>query len=145
MISSVIPDVEPLYVVTFRPSPPLPLHGFFHSYLGASILGVLAAVVLYPLRGVSSRIMRAFGLPQKSSFKTILLTSLFGVYSHVFLDSFLYGEMKPFYPLGANPFFGLVSQGAVYMFCGVSFLPGFILYIYRLVVRSGRRKTGSSK
>jgi len=132
LIASVLPDVEPLYVLMFRPS--LPLHGFFHSYLGASILGVLVTVTLYPLRGLSNRVMAAFGLPRKPpSFRKILLTSLFGVYSHVFLDSFLYGEMMPFYPLGANPFFGVVSSPGTYGFCGVSFFLGLVLYIFRVM------------
>ncbi len=132
LVSSVIPDVEPLYILMFRLS--LPLHGFFHSYLGASILGVLVAVVLYPLRGISKRIMTAFRLPQKpSSFKKLLSTSLLGVYSHIFLDSFLYGEMMPFYPLEANPFLGVVSSSDIYGFCSVSFLLGFILYIFRVI------------
>jgi len=132
LVSSVILDVEPLYVLMF--GAPLPLHGFFHSYLGASILGVLVAVVLYPLRGLSNRIMAAFRLPQKaSSLRKLLLTSLFGVYSHVFLDSFLYGEMMPFYPLEANLFFGVVSSPGTYEFCRVSFLLGFVLYIFRVM------------
>ena len=137
LVSSVIPDVEPFYALTFQPS--MPLHGFFHSYLGASILGVLVAVVLYPLRSVSNRMMAAFRLPQKpASFKKVLLTSLFGVYSHVFLDSFLYVEMSPFYPLEANPFFGVVSSPGMYESCSVSFLLGFILYIF-IVLRLPKR------
>jgi len=133
LVSSVIPDVEPFYALTFQPS--LPFHGFFHSYLGASILGVLVAVVLYPLRGVSNRIMAAFRLPHKSSsFRRLLLTSLFGVYSHVFLDSFLYEEMRPFFPLESNPFFGVFSSPDTYGFCSVSFLLGFVLYISRIMI-----------
>jgi len=136
LVSSVIPDVEPFYALTFQPS--MPFHGFFHSYLGASILGVLVAAVLYPLRGVSSRIVTAFRLPHKSSsFRRLLLTSLFGVYSHVFLDSFLYEEMMPFYPLEANPFIGVASldarYDAMYGFCSVSFLLGFVLYIFIVI------------
>jgi len=135
LVSSVIPDVEPLYALTFQPS--LPLHGFFHSYLGASILGVLVAVVLYPLRDLPNRIMASLRLPREvSSFKKALLTSLFGVYSHIFLDSFLYDEMMPFYPLEANPFLSVASvyirYGIVYGFCSLSFLLGFALYIYRI-------------
>ncbi|MCP8321287.1 MAG: DUF4184 family protein, partial [archaeon] len=96
-ISSVIPDLEGLLILTFHLS--LPLHGFFHTYLGASILGVVTAIIVYYLYRLLRKIMALFMLDQKSSFKRILYTSLFGVYSHIFLDSFLYGEMNPFYPL----------------------------------------------
>jgi membrane-bound metal-dependent hydrolase YbcI (DUF457 family) len=135
LISSVIVDVEPFYALRFGRS--LPLHGFFHSYMGASILGVLVAFVMYPLRGLSNMIMTRFGLSQESSFKKILFTSLFGVYSHVFLDSFLYSEMTPFYPLPANPFIHVVSiyvrYSFIYGFCGVTFLFSLPLYAYRIL------------
>lgn len=132
LIASVIPDLEPLFILTFHLS--LPLHGFFHSYLGASILGILTAIIVYYLHGFLRKIMALFMLEQKSSFKRILYTSLFGVYSHIFLDSFLYGEMNPFYPLDGNPFLGLVSINGIYWFCIISFLLGLALYAYRLFV-----------
>ncbi|NWG08895.1 MAG: metal-dependent hydrolase [Nitrososphaerales archaeon] len=131
-VSSVIPDIEGIYVL--MSGAPLPLHGFFHSYLGVSILGVLTAIIVFYLYRWLSKIMKLFLLEQKSSFKRILYTSLFGVYSHVFLDSFLYGEMRPFYPLDGNPFLGLASTSQIYWFCIVSFLLGLILYAYRLLV-----------
>lgn len=109
------------------------LHGFFHSYLGASIIGVLVALIVYALRSVLHEILVAFRLPQKSSFKKILLTSLFGVYFHIFLDSFLYTDIRPFYPLEIKPLYGAIQSRTIYLFCVVSFLLGFLLYIYRVV------------
>jgi len=131
-LSSVIPDLEGIYVLMSGSL--LPLHGFFHSYLGASILGFVTAIIVYFIYGLLSKIMRLFMLEQKSSFKRILYTSLFGVYSHVFLDSFLYGEMKPFFPLDGNPFLGLISANEIYWFSMVSFPLGLALYAYRLFV-----------
>ena len=130
LISSVAVDVEPLYLM-FQGSPYI--HGFFHSYLGASIIGVLVALIVYALRNVLHRILAAFRLPQKSSFKKTLFTSLFGVYFHVFLDSFLYTDIRPFYPLEIKPLYGVVQSRAIYLFCVVSFLLGFLLYIYRVI------------
>ena len=69
-----------------------PVHGFFHSYLGASILAVLVAGVVAVLVSPVGRIMTFFRIPQKSSFKKIMVSSLIGIYSHVFLDSFLYSD-----------------------------------------------------
>lgn len=135
-ISSVILDVEPLYFMT---QPSGYLHGFFHSYLGSSILGILAAVVAFALRGSTSRIMKTFRLQQKSSFKKILFTSLFAVYFHVFLDSFLYRDIKPFYPLEINPLYNVISSGAIYQLCSVSFLFVFALYGYRMF-KAGKKK-----
>ena len=133
-IASVIPDVEPFCILLFGIS--RPLHGFLHSYLCSSILAVLVAVIVYPLRDLLNRIIMVFRISQKSSFKKILFTSFIGVYSHVFLDSFLYREMNPLYPLQGNPFFGItsvyVASMAVYGFCSVSFIFGISLYLYKI-------------
>ena len=135
LVASVIPDVEPFYVMYFHVSD-YPLHGFFHSYLGSSILALLVVFIFYPLRGLLSRIMVVFRIQQKSSFKKILFTSFVGVYFHVFLDSFLYEEMMPFYPFQGNPFFDLLfaygSYRIIYGFCSITALLGIILYFYRI-------------
>jgi membrane-bound metal-dependent hydrolase YbcI (DUF457 family) len=54
----------------------------------------------------------------------------------VFLDSFLYEEMAPFYPLQGNPFFNSLSAfgsyTVVYGFCSLTALLGITLYFYKL-------------
>ena len=131
LIASVIPDLEPSYVMYFCGSE-YPLHGFFHCYLGSSILALSVVFIVYPLRSLLNRLMMVFRIPRKSSFKEILFTSFVGVYFHVFLDSFLYEEMTPFYPLRGNPFFNLLSafgsDTVVYGFCSLTALLGIVLY-----------------
>ncbi|MGC9345423.1 MAG: hypothetical protein ACP5ER_01340 [Candidatus Bathyarchaeales archaeon] len=99
-------------------------------------MAVLVAFIVYPFRNLLNKIIMVFRISQKSSFKKILFTSFTGVYSHVFLDSFLYEEMHPFYPLQGNPFFGItsvyVASMAVYGFCGISFIFSIILYLYKI-------------
>lgn len=133
MISSVAVDVEPFLILMLRLR--LPLHGFFHSYLGGTMIAVLTAVGLYIMRGLLSRVLGLFRIRQESSFKRILYTSLFGVYFHILLDSFLYGEMNPLYPITGNPFLGFLSFSAVYEFCTFSMIFGFILYVYKFILR----------
>lgn len=134
LIASVIPDVEPFCILLFNRSGPL--HGFFHSYVGASILAVSVAVGVYLLRDILTKIMQKFRVSQKPSFKKILFTSFIGVYSHVFLDSILYGRMNPLYPLHGNPFVGIIptyiADEVVYGFCSMSFIFGIILYLYKI-------------
>ncbi len=130
MMASVVVDIEPFCVLLFNLN--YPLHGFFHSVLGGSILAILTAVVLYFLQGKIKKIMAVFKLAQDSSFKKILVTSFFGVYFHILLDSFLYSEIKPFYPLEINPFLGLFSVSQIYLFCALSFLVGILLYLIKL-------------
>lgn len=134
LIASVIPDVEPFCILLFDLS--WPSHGFFHSYVGSSILAVLVAVVVYLFRGILTNVMLKFQVSQKSFFKKILFTSFVGVYSHVFLDSLLYRQMNPLYPLQGNAFIGImptyITYMAVYGFCSISFILGIILYLYKI-------------
>jgi membrane-bound metal-dependent hydrolase YbcI (DUF457 family) len=116
LVASVILDIEPAYYMFI--SYPGYLHGFFHSYLGATLAGLalcFAAMRMTP---------RPFG--------TTLTAALVGVYSHVFLDSFLYTDIRPFYPFQANPFYMTVSPADVYSFCTFTFLPAFIVGIYKI-------------
>ena len=129
-MSSVAPDVEGLYLLVFRPF--MPHHGLIHTYVTASIIGVIAAAVMYSLKGLMGKMMKKIGLYQTSSFTKTLYSSILGAYSHIFLDSFLYPEMNPLYPLLGNPFVGIASEYlrymAVYGLCGLSFLVGLIIY-----------------
>ncbi|RDE12878.1 MAG: hypothetical protein C4K48_09440 [Candidatus Thorarchaeota archaeon] len=129
MIASVVLDLEPLTIIIL--DLPLPLHGFFHTYLGATIISLLLTVCIWPLRRYLSRIASILRLHQQSSFRHILPASLIGTYSHVFLDSILYAEMNPLYPLLGNPFLNLVWSISIYDFCVVFGLLGFVLYIVR--------------
>ena len=135
MIASVIIDLEPLAVLFLNL--PLPLHGFFHSYLGASIAALVLSGFIYPFRKQLNKIVSLFGLYQNSSFRHIIAASLVGTYSHVFLDSLLYVEMNPFFPLLGNPFVDLFLNGAVYTFCVIAGLVGISAYVLRAIFKPG--------
>ncbi|MBP9043320.1 MAG: hypothetical protein KBG49_07510 [Spirochaetes bacterium] len=137
LISSVIIDIEPFFVMVFNL--PLPLHGFLHTFLGGSIMAVLTAIGCYFLKEPFTKITSLFRLAQHSSFKKIIFTSFFGVYSHIVLDAFLYSEMQPFYPLKDNPFLGVFSSLEVYLFCGTSFIIGICVYVARLILTKRKR------
>ena len=137
LVASVIVDIEPFCVFVFNA--PWPLHGFLHSFLGGSIAAILTAIILYLLRKPIKKVMAIFRLAQDSSFKKILWTSFFGVYFHLLLDSFLYREMNPLYPLKGNPFFGLFSSQQIYLFCSLSFLVGILFYLIRLAIIRRKR------
>lgn len=132
LISSVIVDIEPLCVLVFNLN--YPLHGFFHSFLGGSVAAILTSIILYLLKGEIKKIMAIFKLAQDSSFKKILWTSFFGIYFHILLDSPLYRDIRPFYPMRNNPLYGLFSSQQIYFFCSLSFLLGILLYLFRLLI-----------
>jgi len=145
MIASVVPDLEPLAIIIL--GLPLPLHGFFHTYFGATIISLLLTICIWPLRRYLTKIASIFRLHQQSSFRHILPASLIGTYSHVLLDSFLYAEMNPLYPLLGNPFLNLVWSISIYDFCVAFGLLGFVLYVirfYRSLSSPGKTETQTS-
>jgi len=131
LIANVLPDVEPFIVLFFNVRG-YPLHGFFHSYIGAAVLAAILALCMYLLRGFFGKVMKVFRLQQSSSLQKIVFSSFIGAYFHVFLDSFLYSEMMPFYPLQGNVFSAYGSYTIIYGFCGITALLGIALYLYKI-------------
>lgn len=127
----VILDLEPLAVLMFNL--PFAIHGFFHTYLGATIVAIALSFVIWPMRGYLNKLVSLFGLHQESSFRHIFPASIVGTYSHIFLDSLLYGEMNPFYPLIGNPFVGVFQLAFVYDACIFLGLLGFGVYVVRIL------------
>jgi membrane-bound metal-dependent hydrolase YbcI (DUF457 family) len=133
MMASVILDLEPIAVLYF--GLPYQVHGFFHTYLGASIMAMVLSGFVYPFRKYLNDVVSLFGLHQRSSLRHIIGASFVGTFSHVFLDSLLYPEMNPFYPVLGNPFVGLFSLEAVYSFCVFAGLVGFGFYVLRVLLK----------
>jgi len=136
LVASVIIDIEPFCVFFFNA--PWRLHGFLHSFLGGSIAAILTAIVLYLLKDKIRKVMAVFKLSQNSSFKKILLASFSGIYFHILLDTPLYNDITPFYPLQSNPLYGIISSQAIYHFCSLSFIVGLLAYLIRLLIIKGK-------
>jgi len=136
LIASVIVDVEPL-VLMMQGAPVL--HAFFHTHLGATIAGLALSPIVYVSKGLLQALLRFFGLEQSTSSLKIVVTSLIGTNFHVFLDSFLYPEMHPLFPLVGNPFYGMLTSSQIYLFCIVGFAAAVPLYLFRMWrARSGQ-------
>ncbi len=135
LVASVAVDIEPFFVLLLNLN--YPLHGFFHSFLGGTIIAVLVSAAIYCLRDTTRKIMDTFRLGQISSFKKILWSSIFGVFLHILLDAPLYADICPFYPFQSNPLYGLFSAGQIYLFTGISFVIGVAAYV--LIVRKNAK------
>ncbi len=131
-IASVIIDVEPILVLTLGMD--YPLHGFFHSFLGGTFVAFLLTAVMSRVRESLSPLLSFFKLEQKSTFKTILLASLSGIYIHILLDSRMHMDIRPFYPLESNPFLSssTLAGSQVHLLCFWCFIGAAVIYIIRL-------------
>jgi hypothetical protein len=63
-----------------------------------------------------------------------------GTYSHVFLDSIMHADMRPFAPWsGASPLLGIVSVGGLHVACLLGGVLGALLVLAAPLVRRGAR------
>ncbi len=134
LIASVIVDIEPFLVLTFNLD--YPLHGFFHSFLGGTIIALILTVIMTKGRKFFTPILSFFKIEQETSFKRILFASLLGIYIHILLDSPIYTDIQPFFPLDFNPFYRSTSLPGLLetMICVWCFIAGLIIYIIGLIV-----------
>ena len=132
LVAHVIVDLESFSVLIFRLN--YPLHSFFHSLLDGSIVAVMLSLVMVKVDERIQKIMRFFKLKEEYSKRSIWLASFLGVYLHIFLDSFLYTDIKPFFPIPSNLFYdGSVFTGLIYGLCVLSFFLGIGLYIFKII------------
>src|SRR4051794_36348092 len=98
--ANILMDIEPLYyMLTQR----YPLHRFFHTYIGATIV-VAATVALF----VAGR--RIAGNMRWPGLKAVTSGAAAGAYSHVLLDSIMHRDIRPIAPFSdANPLLGALS------------------------------------
>jgi len=136
--SQIIIDLQPLYVLIQGEGR---LHGFSHTYFGAAIVTVVAAL--------SGKWLSEFGLfllginptrDLKISWLVVFASSFIGSFSHVFIDSIMHGDVRPFFPItDNNMFLQLVSSGMLHILCLASGVIGGIIYFILLWRHNTRR------
>lgn len=143
LIGSVILDIEPFVILVTGSA--LPLHGLCHTYLAGSVLSILISAALWYLRAPTRRVTSIFGLYQDSGPLRTYASCLVGTVSHVFLDSFLYAEMNPFYPILGNPFYGHLANSLIYQSCLFAGLLGLLVYVILLISRATGADQGKTQ
>ena len=133
LISSVIMDLEPFYFLFIAKGSPV-LHGFFHTYFGATLVALAVSLILVKFRKRMDGLMAFFKVPQKGlTGRQIYFSSLFAAYSHIFLDSFLYKDIRPFWPLEQNLFLGAIRSVEIYLIAGIGVAISLVLYAKILI------------
>jgi len=138
VLASVIVDLEPLTILVFglnrSSSMGLPIHWFFHSFLGGSLAALVTSLIMLRTEELLTPIHVIVGLKRDVRRGNVLLAAFTGVYLHIVLDSILYTDIMPLFPLSINPFLGGMSEAfGVWWFCIVSGLVGAVLLVVRVV------------
>jgi membrane-bound metal-dependent hydrolase YbcI (DUF457 family) len=139
VLANVIVDFEPLAVMVFNLE--YPLHGYLHTFLFGGILGLIWGLAAYPLKPGFAFLMRIFGLSYQPTLLKMMLSGLLGIWLHVFIDSFLYKEMNPFWPMTGNPFHEIVRYQTVFLICEASLVIAIVVYpAYAISMRMKGKK-----
>lgn len=130
-VTQVVIDAEVVFALT---SGMWPVHRFFHTYLGATVIALATVIIGRPFlrwallgwnRTIASGLSGKLHIKPDISLQAALLGALLGGWSHVLLDSFLYADMQPFAPfMSGNALLGFLSRSQVYSLCVVLGLLG---------------------
>ena len=125
--AQIVMDIQPLIVLITGEGH---LHGFSHTYIGATFLAIFAAVTGKYLSQLGLWVLQI----RPSTFVSIpwwvvILSAFIGCFSHVLIDSIMHSDLHPFSPFKSNnPFLGLVSVPILHKLCIYSGLVGAIIY-----------------
>ena len=125
--SQIVMDIQPLVVLLTGHGH---LHGFSHTYVGASLLAVFCGLTGKYLAELGLKILNMnFSLPIEISWLVSFMSAFIGCFSHVMLDSIMHSDVEPFFPFAVNnEFLGLISISTLHKVCLYSGLLGAALF-----------------
>lgn len=139
ILSNVIIDIEPLMVMLFNLS--YPLHGYAHTFIGAGIVGSIWGIISYQFKDPLAKILKILKLPKAFTLKQYIVSGILGTWLHVLFDAPLYTDIKPFFPISANPMYGIVSEGLMYNLCGFLYIPALLTYSWYAIKHNKRHNS----
>jgi hypothetical protein len=126
--AQIVMDIQPLVVLLTGEGH---LHGFSHTYAGATLLAIFSALSGKYLSELGLKLMDISkkNNPIQITWWVAFVSAFIGTYTHVALDSIMHSDVEPFYPLSqANNLLGLISVGELHQFCIYSALVGAAVY-----------------
>lgn len=128
--ANVLVDFEPLYYILTNQ---YPLHRFFHSYVGVSLVVVVVTTGFL----IACRVGKVVRLPdpfewQQLRFRSVLIGSALGGYSHVALDSVMHSDIQPLAPFSeANALYLKLGISCLHWWCLVAGAVGLVVLGFR--------------
>ncbi len=145
--SQVAIDIEPLVGILRGDDI---LHGFTHTYLGATLIALASVVIGRPIcqfllrywkPDPASAFLNWWGVPGVISWPAAIVGAFIGTYSHVFLDSIMHQDMQPLAPWSkVNTLLLMIPIDDLYLVCLFSGVLGAMLIVARKIFR--RRSRG---
>ncbi|QRN84254.1 DUF4184 family protein [Chloroflexota bacterium] len=141
--AQVVMDIQPLIVILTHHGR---THGITHTFIGAIVLGLVAAVSGRYLLELAGKIVNWKYLKSGVlSWKVVFISAYFGTPSHVLLDALIYPDMDFFWPfMAGNPLRIGVSSLEMYGFCLLSGLIGSVLWVILFIIRKRKMRQGKT-
>lgn len=127
--TQILMDIQPLIVMISGEGH---LHGFSHTYIGATLISVFAALTGKYLAEIGLSILKLGpSIPTRITWWVAFISAVLGSYSHVVLDSIMHADVQPFYPLSVtNDLLGVVSVVTLHKVCFYSGILGAAIYYF---------------
>ena len=123
------------------------VHGVSHSFLGATVIGLLSALLGRPFcQRILNRWTPAPGDdfrcwlrgPRTISWSSAIIAAFTATYSHVVLDGMIHADVQPFAPFEqGNPLLGYATFGAMHLVCVGMGLLGLLGMAVRFELQRG--------
>lgn len=126
--TQIVMDIQPLIVLISGEGH---LHGFTHTYIGAILIAIFAALTGKYLSEVGLKVLKISKNDNTISIVwwVVLLSAFIGSFSHVLLDSIMHSDVEPFFPFALdNQLLGLISVSMLHKVCLYSGLVGAAIY-----------------
>lgn len=136
-IGSIAPDIEGITALFILPHSNLPLHGPFHSFPGAIILGLVSgffSFFFWKIIRINSFTYQSIQI--QFTLSNGLISGLIGSFSHILLDAPLYPEMNLFYPIHGNFLYQTLPFSGPYLFCVIAGFTGLIILFYKISTKN---------
>jgi len=133
-------DIEPLLVLALNITS-YPLHGYLHTFISSLVMGSLLGYIMYKMDKVFRPFFERLALVDKSvdNLRDYIVAGITGWAIHVALDSPLYSDIRPLYPLQHNPLYNSILQKVPSPLCSILLLIGIAIYIVHLYRTSSER------
>lgn len=125
--TQIVMDLQPLIVIITGNGH---LHGFTHSFIGATLIALFSGLTGKYLSEVGLRILGIWRDPAlRILWRVAFLSAFLGSFSHVVLDGIMHQDLEPFYPFTSfNGFLGMLSVETLHKLCLYSGLFGAIIF-----------------
>ena len=148
-MAQVVMDIEPLIRILRDLDV---LHGWSHTYVGATVIGLLVMVLAPPLclpilrrwnRELQHHRVGWLRSPERIGLAASAFGAFAGTYSHVVLDSIMHADIMPLSPWSsANELQGYISINALHLVCVATGTIGMTAWFAAGLWQKLRRREG---